>query len=78
MSKFCENQLCESEAFKVVPVSEKKAGDSKRSFCAPCEESYTIGVQHGTKRTEAEIIDACEQGRLDEYLRGLRAMHGCR
>jgi hypothetical protein len=47
MKEFCENMLCESPGVKEVPVSVKKASDQKRTFCAVCEESYTIGCQHG-------------------------------
>jgi len=46
-TEYCDNYLCESEAIKTVPVSVRKAGDSKRKFCAACYEAYAIGVQHG-------------------------------
>jgi hypothetical protein len=45
--EFCDNQFCENEAVKTVPVSVKRAGDSKRKFCGSCYEAYVIGVQHG-------------------------------
>lgn len=44
---FCENEYCENEAFKEVPVSVNRAGDETRWFCAACENAYAIGVQHG-------------------------------
>ena len=52
MEKFCENQYCESPGFKEVPVSVRKPGDQRRTLCAPCEEAYTWGVQHGRMTAE--------------------------
>jgi hypothetical protein len=46
-TEFCDNQFCENEAVKTVPVSVRHSGDSERQFCAACYEAYTIGVQHG-------------------------------
>jgi hypothetical protein len=46
-TEYCDNQFCESEAIKTVPVSVQRSGDSKRSFCGACYEAYVIGVQHG-------------------------------
>jgi len=46
-TEYCDNQFCENEAIKTVPVSIHRSGDSKRKFCAACFEAYTIGVQHG-------------------------------
>jgi hypothetical protein len=46
-TEFCDNQFCENEAIKTVPVSVRHAGDSKRKFCGACCEAYVIGVQHG-------------------------------
>lgn len=46
-TEYCDNQFCESEATKTVPVSVKRAADSKRHFCEACYEAYVIGVQHG-------------------------------
>jgi hypothetical protein len=46
-TEYCDNQFCENEAVKIVPVSVKRSGDSERKFCAACYEAYTIGVQHG-------------------------------
>lgn len=48
MNPFCDNPLCENPGFKEVPVSIRRAGDQKRTLCAPCEEAFTWGVQHGT------------------------------
>jgi len=45
--EYCDNQFCENEAIRIVPVSVKKAGDSERKFCAACYEVYIIGTQHG-------------------------------
>jgi len=53
--KYCENFYCEGEATTKVRVSGKRAGDSVRYFCDLCAEVYTIGVQHGTFRTLAEV-----------------------
>ena len=53
MEKFCQNPLCESPSFKKVPVSVKKPSDQVRALCAPCEEAYTWGVQHGRKTAES-------------------------
>ena len=47
MEKYCQNQLCENEAAKDVPVSVDRASDESRSLCAVCEEAYSWGVQHG-------------------------------
>ncbi len=46
-TEFCDNQLCESEVVKIVRVSVRRSGDSKRKFCAACYEAYVVGVQHG-------------------------------
>lgn len=45
-TKFCSIEGCESPAMETVPVSENKAGDSKRHLCYPCYEAYMIGMQH--------------------------------
>jgi len=52
---YCDIPYCESPAITTVEVSVKRIGDSTRNFCAPCAEAYTIGVQHGTFRTLAEV-----------------------
>jgi hypothetical protein len=52
---FCDNPFCESPAVETVKVSEKRLGDSKRNYCAPCLEAYYVGVQHGSMRTVAEL-----------------------
>ena len=46
-TEYCDNQFCESEATKTVPVSVQRAADSERHFCEACYEAYVIGVQHG-------------------------------
>jgi|GEM_PF-2058191 len=46
-TEYCDNYLCENEAIKMVPVSVRRTGDSKRKFCAACYEAYVMGVQHG-------------------------------
>ena len=46
-TEYCDNQFCENEAVKTVPVSVKRSADSERKFCASCYEAYVIGVQHG-------------------------------
>ena len=51
MKEFCENSLCENPGFKEVPVSVGKPSDQVRTVCAPCEEAYTWGVQHGSMRS---------------------------
>jgi len=56
MKEFCENERCANRGFKEVPVSVRKAGDEKRTFCAACEEAWSIGVQHGTFTALAEPI----------------------
>jgi len=45
--EFCDNQFCENEAIKTVPVSVRRPGDSLRKLCAACYEAYAIGAQHG-------------------------------
>jgi hypothetical protein len=55
---YCDNPYCESPAFETVSVSEESAGDSTRNYCAPCAEAYTVGVQHGTFRTLADLREA--------------------
>jgi hypothetical protein len=53
MKDFCQNEYCENPGAKVVPVSVEKPSDQQRTFCVPCEEAYTIGVQHATKTLQA-------------------------
>ena len=57
---YCDNMYCESPAFSSVVVSEDKAGDSTRNFCAPCAEAYAIGVRHGSLGT---LEDLCSTKR---------------
>lgn len=52
---YCDNPYCESPAFETITVSEERAGDSTRNFCAPCAGAYNVGVQHGTLTTLAEL-----------------------
>lgn len=47
MEKFCQNDLCENEAVRQVPVSIDRPCDQKRALCAVCKEAYDWGVQHG-------------------------------
>ena len=56
MKKFCQNPYCESPSFKEVPVSVKKSSDQVRALCAPCEEAYVWGVQHGRKTAESKKL----------------------
>ena len=56
MEAFCQNPLCESPSFKEVPVSVEKPSDQVRALCAPCEEAYVWGVQHGRKTTESRKL----------------------
>ncbi len=46
--RHCENEYCENEAVKAVPVSVKGPGDETRWLCRPCATAYEMGVQHGT------------------------------
>lgn len=59
MKQFCEAEGCEAPGYREVKVSEKKYGDSKRTYCYPCSEAYTVGVQHGDKRNN-KIRNALE------------------
>ena len=56
MEPFCQNPYCESPSFKEVPVSVRKPSDQVRALCAPCEEAYVWGVQHGRKTTESRKL----------------------
>ena len=47
MKEYCENPCCENPGLKEVPVSVRDLSDQVRTLCAPCEEAYTWGVQHG-------------------------------
>ena len=57
MKKHCQNQYCENESAKKVPVSVKKASDQKRAVCAACEGTYTWGVQQGRASVKGLIVD---------------------
>ena len=48
MEPFCQIPSCENPAIREVFVSQERAGDSTRSLCTPCEEAYSVGVQHGS------------------------------
>jgi hypothetical protein len=65
MKDFCENQYCENPGAKVVPVSVSKPSDQRRTLCAPCEEAYTWGVQHGTITAQAKPVHP----HLDRFLK---------
>jgi len=65
MPHFCDNGSCENEAVDRVPVSVNEAHDEKRRFCGPCQEAYTIGVQHGRFHEAARF--GCKSG-CDCYL----------
>ena len=56
MKEFCENSLCENPGLKEVPVSVNKPSDQVRTVCAPCEEAYTWGVQHGSMRSRKACL----------------------
>jgi hypothetical protein len=49
MEKFCQNDLCESEAVRQVLISVERPCDQKRALCAACKEAYDWGVQHGRR-----------------------------
>lgn len=49
--KYCEIDGCETEAVHKVKVTVNTVGDQTRHLCYPCFEAYTIGVQHGSRRT---------------------------
>lgn len=55
MKQFCQNQFCDNPGAKVVSVSVERPSDDKRTLCVPCEEAYTMGVQHATKMTQAAV-----------------------
>ena len=65
MKKFCQNPFCESPSVKEVHVSVKKPSDQVRALCAPCEEAYVWGVQHGRKTAESKglwILAVADRG----------------
>ena len=47
MEKFCQNDLCENEAVRQVPVSIEGPCDQKRALCAACKAAYDWGVRQG-------------------------------
>ena len=56
MEAFCQNPCCENPSIKEVSVSVKKPSDQVRVLCAPCEEAYIWGVQHGRKTAESKKL----------------------
>jgi len=66
MKEFCENQYCDSPGAKVVSVSVNRPSDESRTLCVPCEEAYTIGVQHGRKVAEAAQSHQHSGPRIDK------------
>ena len=64
MKEHCENPCCENPGLKEVPVSVRDPSDEVRTVCAPCEEAYTWGVQHGVMSAMGRMT----LGRLDEML----------
>ncbi len=55
MKDFCENPCCENPGVKEVPVSARDPSDQLRTLCAPCEEAYTWGVQHGAVSAQTKL-----------------------
>ena len=55
---YCDNQFCEADAVKAVPVSGNSYGDDTRNYCPACENAYTSGAQHATYRTAFRFADA--------------------
>jgi hypothetical protein len=47
MEKLCENDLCEGEAVRQVPISIEGPCDQKRALCAACKEAYDWGLRQG-------------------------------
>ena len=66
MKEYCQNQFCENEAVKEVPVSVEKSSDQTRSLCAACEESYIWGVQHGKMTSDGLKIEPPHETELVE------------
>jgi len=56
MEKFCQNDLCENEAVRQVPVSIEGPCDQKRALCAACQEAYDWGVQHGRMTSRPQRV----------------------
>ena len=65
---YCENDPCETEAVRVVPVSLGETEVEFKKLCYTCGEAYDTGAQHGTFRTirqlrkiakEMEMVDEC-------------------
>ena len=64
MDDHCQNPCCENPGTKEVPVSVRDPSDEVRTLCAPCEEAYTWGVQHGVM----SAIGRLTLVRVDEML----------
>ena len=45
--KKCQNSLCTNPGVIEIPVSIARYADNKRIVCAPCQEAYNWGIQHG-------------------------------
>lgn len=68
MQEYCQNPLCENEAVTEVPVSVERPSDQVRALCAPCEEVYTWGVQHGSMTRDGLKIEPPPKEKGDEPL----------
>jgi len=66
MKEHCENSRCENPAHKEVPVSARSPSDDVRTLCAPCEEAYTWGVQHGVM----SAVSRLRFNQVDQLLEG--------
>ena len=64
MDDHCRNPCCENPGLKEVPVSVRDPSDQLRTVCAPCEEAYTWGVQHGAMSAMGRLT----LERVDEML----------
>jgi len=56
LKEYCENPCCENPGLKKVPVSVRHPSDQVRTLCAPCEEAYTWGVQHGMMSAMGRLV----------------------
>ena len=64
MKEHCENPCCENPGVKEVPVSVRESADEVRTLCAPCEEAYTWGVQHGVMSAVGRLV----LSQVDQFL----------
>jgi hypothetical protein len=82
MEKFCQNDLCENEAVKQVPISVERPCDQKRALCAACQEAYHWGVQHGRMtppNKQVWVLAVVERGAIvygQVFRKRLRAIKG--